>query len=114
MAVKLITKEDRVKITLETDKGEDKTIFVLAPLLFKDKLKLMKLLEKTKDNVVDIDDTAIDLLVNSVVEIQGLDGEQTIEEVTKGVIESLPLPVIIELLGKVVEFNFLLEDGKKK
>ena len=119
MAIRLLSPEDRVTITCEADKGADKTKFIIRPLLFRNRIKIANLSSKIGENP-QISPEMVEILYDSVVEINGVDtgkgkvdfkGEEIKE---KKIIELLPLDVVAELFGKVIEYNFLSEDDKKK
>lgn len=99
----------------QSDMGDQKTIFLIGNITNRDKLRIFGQMASSDGSVKfdKIDDRAIDVLKASIKGVRGFNGKDY-EGFPDAVIDTIPFPVLIELVGKVFESNFSMERDAEK
>jgi hypothetical protein len=99
---------ERIEYISDDDKGKDNpTIFILGNITHKDKLRLFTgAIDKAGAvDVSKLQDRCLDILKAGLKEIKNLNGKDypTIDDV---VVELISFKVVMELVGRILEYNF--------
>lgn len=112
--LKGINVNETVEFISQKDKGNNPTIFLIGNILHSDKSKLLAgAIDKT--GIIDISklqDRMLDIVRAGLKGIKNLDGKDY-SEITPDTLEAIPFDVLVEIMGKVIEFNFLKADEEK-
>lgn len=112
--LKGIDMNELVEYVSEKDTTDNKTIFYIGNINHRQKLKIFQGCSNP-DGTVDsskVQDKAIDIFLIGVKKIKNFNG-QNIEPVTEEMINKIPFAIVIEIVGKIVEFNFGSEQELK-
>lgn len=118
-----IDRSERIRFSVSGDKGEPKTVFFLGTLTQRDKIAIFGQ-AVDKSGAIDprvIQEKAVDIFLKGVKRIENLsigaaDGVKSpasFEPVTEEVADTLPFEVLIEVVSKVMEINFVGESERK-
>ena len=106
--------QETIEYSSQLDGGDSKTIFLIGNLPQRDKLRLFSNVT-SKDGTFDksvIEDKAGDIFKSGVKGIRNLRGKDY-TVITDEVYELIHLPVLIEVIGKIIEYNFSFEGIEK-
>ncbi len=106
---------EKIEFVSESDKGDNPTVFLLGNISNRDKLKLFSGAIDAKTGQIDlakIQDKTLDILQAGLKGIKNLGGKD-ISEITADVVDLIPFNVAIEIVGKILEFNFASEGETK-
>lgn len=98
----------------QLDTGEQKTVFLIGNLTNRDKLRLFSNATNL-EGVFDmrlVQDKSYDLVKAGLKGIRNLKG-QDYDVITDAVIEQIPFQVFVEVVGKILEYNFSVEGIEK-
>jgi hypothetical protein len=103
-----IDTQETVEFVSSSDTGENKTKFYIGNISNRDKLKIFTgaMNPDGSMNQEKLQDKTFDILKAGVKKITNLGGKDY-TEITDDVLNSLLFPVMVELTGKILEFNFL-------
>ena len=98
----------------EQDKSENPTKFLIKNISTRAKMTIFSgaLDKEGQFNVANMQDKALDIFKAGIKEIKNL-GEVDYKDITDDVINLLPFTVIIEVVGKILDFNFVSEGETK-
>jgi len=111
-----IDRNERVPFSVKSDEGEAKTIFWIGNLLQRDRIELFGQ-AVTREGKVDpmvIQAKAIDIFLKSVKKIENLGTVgSVIEKIDEAVVDTLPYPVLMEVVAEIMNINFVSENERK-
>lgn len=103
-----------IQYSAKEDTAEQKTVFFIGNISNRQKMKMFSNVVKG-DGSVDISviqDKAIDIFIAGVKKVENLDGK-TYDKVDEELADRIPFPTLIEVVGKVIEYNFVQEQELK-
>jgi len=113
--LKGIDSSEQFPFSSATDSEDNKTIFMIGNITNREKLRLFGQMASS-DGVIKfdrIDEKAIEILRASIKGVKNLNGKDYVG-IPDDVLDSIPFNVLIELVGKVFEYNFSMEAGAEK
>lgn len=106
--LKGIDLNEKIRVVSTEDKGDNPTLFFIGNVKHSDKMRLFSgAIDKAGEvDISKLQDRALDILKIGLKEIKNLDGRDY-TTITDDVIDSISFNVVMELVGKILEYNFL-------